>query len=100
MNSIQLKTRVGTDGVLKLEVPVEVTETDLDVLVVFQPLAQKPTPDLDKLGWPAGFFETPEDGRASPSRERPDHRSDRRTPWSHSGHAQHQRVRPRRGPAP
>ncbi len=58
MNSIQLKTRVGTDGVLKLEIPVEVTETDLDVLVVFQPLARRPTADPDKLGWPAGFFET------------------------------------------
>jgi hypothetical protein len=56
MNSIQLKSRVGADGVLKLEVPVEVTETDLDVLVVFQPLAQRPA--LDKLGWPSGFFET------------------------------------------
>ncbi len=58
MNSIQLKTRVGTDGVLKLEIPVEVTETDLDVLVVFQPLARRPNADPDKLGWPAGLFET------------------------------------------
>ncbi len=57
MNSIQLKTRVGADGVLKLEVPVEVTETDLDVLVVFQPLTQRPTAAPDKLGWPTGFFE-------------------------------------------
>ena len=58
MNSIQLKTRVGTDGVLKLEIPVEVTETDLDVLVVFQPVAQRPNAVSDKLGWPVGFFET------------------------------------------
>ena len=58
MNTIQLKTRVGTDGVLKLEIPVEVTETDLEVLVVFQPLARRPTTDPDELGWPAGFFET------------------------------------------
>lgn len=56
MNSVQLKTRVGTDGVLKLEIPVEVKEAELDVLVVFQPLAR--TPAVDELGWPVGFFKT------------------------------------------
>ena len=58
MNSFQLKTRVGTDGVLKLEIPVEVTETDLEVLVVFQALTRRSRTGANKLGWPTGFFET------------------------------------------
>ena len=39
MQSIQLKTRVGPDGILQLNVPVEFKDTDLEVMVVFQPLA-------------------------------------------------------------
>lgn len=39
MQSIQLKTRVGPDGVLLLEVPVEFKDMDLEVMLIFQPLA-------------------------------------------------------------
>lgn len=38
MQSIQLKTRVGPDGILQLNVPVEFKDTDLEVMLVFQPL--------------------------------------------------------------
>jgi len=53
METITLHSRVGADGVLKLQVPVKLTNTDLDVVLIVQPVAsggQEP-------GWPPGFFE-------------------------------------------
>ena len=38
MQSIQLKTHVGPDGILQLNVPVEFKDTDLEVMLVFQPI--------------------------------------------------------------
>jgi hypothetical protein len=63
MISIQTKTHVGADGTLSLQIPTTLRETDVEVMVVFQPvpppesssvnLAQTPV----ELGWPAVFFE-------------------------------------------
>jgi len=39
MQTIQLKARVGTNGILQVPMPPEVTDVDLDVTVIFQPLA-------------------------------------------------------------
>jgi len=60
MQSIKLNSHAGADGVLKLEVPVGVADTDFEVMVIVQPVAKvatlpKPTPE--ELGWPPGFFE-------------------------------------------
>ena len=49
MQTIKLDTRVGRDGILKLELPLEVSDTDLEVLVVVQ--------RKEKRGWPPGYFE-------------------------------------------
>lgn len=54
METIKLKTHVGSDGILKLEVPVGVSNSDLEVLVVLQPLINL---SVDELGWPIGYFE-------------------------------------------
>ncbi len=37
MPSIQLKTHVGEDGLLKVQMPPEIKDMELDVMVVFQP---------------------------------------------------------------
>ncbi len=37
MQSIQLKTHVGEDGLLKVQMPPEIKDMELDVMVVFQP---------------------------------------------------------------
>jgi hypothetical protein len=58
MQTIQLRSRVGADGVLHLQVPVSVTNTDVEVIVIVQPQAagaKQPTPT--ELDWPPGFFE-------------------------------------------
>ena len=38
METIKVKARVGGDGILKLELPVGITDTELEVVVVMQPL--------------------------------------------------------------
>lgn len=56
MQSITLRSHVGSDGILHLQVPVELTDRDLEVMVIYQPLpSQDKSPD--SLGWPPGFFE-------------------------------------------
>ena len=53
METITLRSRVGADGLLKLQVPVKATNTDLEVVLIVQPVAVA----AETHGWPAGFFE-------------------------------------------
>ena len=58
MVRIETKAHVGADGTLHLEVPTELREMDVEVLIVLNPvheLSQGTTPE--QLGWPPGFFE-------------------------------------------
>lgn len=56
MQSIKIRSQVGADGVLKLEIPLGLAETDLEVMVVFQPISA--ISEVEQLGWPANFFES------------------------------------------
>jgi len=52
MQSLTLHTRVGKDGILKLETPIGLTDTELDVVLVLHPTTGK-----EIKSWPPGFFE-------------------------------------------
>jgi len=54
VETIQLKAHVGSDGILKLELASGVTNQDIEVLMVMQPVPAEP---VDELGWPLGYFE-------------------------------------------
>jgi hypothetical protein len=54
METITVHSHVGADGLLKLQVPLLVTNTDLEVVLVIQPLAGS---TAQHAAWPAGFFE-------------------------------------------
>jgi hypothetical protein len=68
MDSLKLKTHVGSDGLLKLELQTGITDRDLEVLIVMQPLETEP---VDALGWPIGFFERTYGALADDPIERP-----------------------------
>ena len=58
METIKLRSHVGPDGILKLQVPIGAANSDLEVVLIVQPVS----PDSSRaksgnLGWPPGFFE-------------------------------------------
>lgn len=65
MISIQTKTHIGPDGTLTVAVPTPLRETEVEVMLVVQPVsngangmsAAANSPTLEDLGWPPGFFE-------------------------------------------
>ncbi len=56
MQSLTLHTRVGKDGILKLETPIGIADAELEVILVVQPLGQ-PAPNAPVPGWMPGFFQ-------------------------------------------
>ncbi|MBD2544975.1 hypothetical protein [Planktothricoides raciborskii] len=58
MQNIQLKAQIGEDGILKVQMPEEVKNTQLEVLVVFQPttIPQEGKTAISQ-GWPPDFFD-------------------------------------------
>ena len=58
MQSITLHSHVGEDGILQLSVPVGMTDVDLEVMVIVQPIVKsKSAKTPEELGWPPGFFD-------------------------------------------
>jgi hypothetical protein len=53
METITLHSRVGADGLLTLQVPVKLTNTDLEVVLIVQPVA----PQSKATEWSPEFFE-------------------------------------------
>ncbi|WP_392482618.1 hypothetical protein [Nostoc sp. C110] len=43
MESIKIRTYIGDDGILQIQLPPEITNQELDVVIVFQPVIQKST---------------------------------------------------------
>lgn len=50
MQSIQTKTYVGKDGLLKVQMPPEVKDVELEVMVVFQPSSKIEQPRRNAWG--------------------------------------------------
>ena len=57
MVSFSLKTRVKPDGSLQVAIPTGLPETDVDVLLVVQPLPAGREGGAAGNSWPEGFFE-------------------------------------------
>lgn len=59
MQSLTLHSRVGKDGILKLEAPIGLPDTDVEVILVVNPLkkSRKTKAMSEKQGWPPGFLE-------------------------------------------
>ena len=53
MQTIKLRSKIGKDGILHLDIPVGVTETELEVTLMFE---SETLPSQGK-GYPPDFFE-------------------------------------------
>ena len=52
MQSLTFHTHVGKDGILKLETPIGIANTDLEVILIVNPIREA-RPILE---WPVNFF--------------------------------------------
>jgi hypothetical protein len=52
MQSLTLHAHVGKDGILKLETPIGIANTDLEIILIVNPVAE--TRPATK--WPSDFF--------------------------------------------
>jgi hypothetical protein len=58
MQSIKLCSHVGADGILHLNIPVGITNKEIEVTVTYQQLEPSAPPQThQELGWQTGFFE-------------------------------------------
>lgn len=58
MQNITLRSHVGKDGILHLDIPVGLTDAELEVTVSVQPVDSSSEVDSPQgKGWPPGFFE-------------------------------------------
>jgi hypothetical protein len=53
MEATKVRTHIGNDGILKLELPTSMANLDLEVLIVMQPLEAEA---VDEMGYPIGYF--------------------------------------------
>jgi len=58
MRSILIRSRVGADGVLHLDVPSDLVDTDVEVMVVLQAVSQSDPGRAEEVAWSTGFFES------------------------------------------
>lgn len=65
MQSINIRSHVGADGILHLDIPVEMTNTEIEVTVTIQEVSPQ------KRGWMPGFFEEVIGGWVGEPLERP-----------------------------
>jgi hypothetical protein len=71
LQAIQVNGHVGHDGILKLEVPLQLADQDVEAMVVVQAVAGKASA-VDVNGYPVGFFEAIDQIQADDLLERPD----------------------------
>ncbi|BAY11499.1 hypothetical protein [Calothrix sp. NIES-2098] len=58
MRQITINSHVGQDGILHLDIPVDVTNADLTITVILQSVSDSQPENQSKgKGWPANFFE-------------------------------------------
>jgi hypothetical protein len=58
MRSILIRSRVGADGILHLDVPSSLVDTDVEVMVIVAPVSQSDLGHTNELAWSTGFFES------------------------------------------
>lgn len=56
MKSTKLNKKIGADGILHLDIPTDITDTEVEIMVIYQPLQSPAQPNtLEELGYPPGF---------------------------------------------
>ena len=54
MQTMTLKARAGKDGIIRLEIPTNKADQEIEIVLVMQTIADEP---VDEMGYPIGYFE-------------------------------------------
>jgi hypothetical protein len=54
MQTLTLKARSGKDGMIRLEIPTDLADQDIEIILVIQAADHEP---VDAMGYPIGYFE-------------------------------------------
>lgn len=58
MQTLRVTERTGTDGVLRVSIPLGKPETNFEVVLVIQPQRAEPSLETpDERAWPPGYFD-------------------------------------------
>lgn len=57
MPKVFVRSHVGADGVLRIDIPTPMKDEDVEVTVTFKPVVEPPKKTPEELGWSPGFFE-------------------------------------------
>ena len=72
MQTIETHSHIGADGILRLNLPVNLPETDVDIIVVVQPRNGTANNGSGAKSWPPGFFDAVIGGWQGEILERPE----------------------------
>ncbi len=72
MRSVVMRSRVGPDGIVHLDVQSGLSETEVEVIVILHPIMQPASGESKDLGWSPGFFERVVGGWEGESLQRED----------------------------
>lgn len=54
MQTLTMKARAGKDGILRLEIPTDKADREVEIVLVMHAVETEP---LDEMGYPIGYFE-------------------------------------------
>ncbi len=54
MKTLSLKARTDKDGIVKLEIPTNISEKEIEIVLVIQTTSDEA---VDSLGYPIGYFD-------------------------------------------
>lgn len=54
MQTLTLTARTDKDGIVRLEIPTDTVNQEIEIVVVMQPVTAEP---LDAMGYPLNYFE-------------------------------------------
>lgn len=57
MESFKVKTKIGEDGILRVEMPSEAKNVELEVLIIFETVNNQELQPKTTHGWHPDFFE-------------------------------------------
>jgi len=54
MQTLTLKARAGKDGIVRLEIPTDQADREIEIVLVMHAVEDEP---VDEMGYPIGYFE-------------------------------------------